>query len=49
MSSIEENLNLGLFGVFLYVFITDFPTVIAPISSIYLLPVTVLLWGRFYA
>jgi uncharacterized membrane protein YdjX (TVP38/TMEM64 family) len=49
MNFIEENLNLGLFGVFLYVFITAFATVVAPISAIPLLPVAVLLWGWFYA
>lgn len=49
MNFIEENLDLGVFGVFLYVFITAFATVVAPISAIPLLPVAVFLWGWFYA
>ena len=49
MEFFEKNLDLGIFGIFLYVFITVFATVVAPISAIPLLPVAVFLWGWFYA
>jgi uncharacterized membrane protein YdjX (TVP38/TMEM64 family) len=49
MDFVKKNLDLGIFGVFLYVFITAFATVVAPISAIPLLPVAVFLWGWFYA
>lgn len=42
---IENNLDIGLLGIFLYIFITAFATVVAPISAIPLLPVAVILWG----
>jgi uncharacterized membrane protein YdjX (TVP38/TMEM64 family) len=46
---IENNLSNGILGILLYIFITTFATVVAPISAIPLLPVAVYLWGWIFA
>jgi uncharacterized membrane protein YdjX (TVP38/TMEM64 family) len=46
---IENYLNKGIIGILLYIFITTFATVIAPISAVPLLPVAVFLWGWIFA
>lgn len=39
--------TLGNFGMFLYVLVAMFATVVAPVSGLPLLPVAVALWGSF--
>ena len=49
MSFIENNLDSGFVGIFIYIFITTFATVIAPISAIPILPLAVFLFGWEFA
>jgi uncharacterized membrane protein YdjX (TVP38/TMEM64 family) len=46
---IENYLDKGIIGIILYLLITTFATVIAPISAVPLLPVAVFLWGWVFA
>lgn len=43
----KNNLDSGILGISIYIFITIFATVVAPFSAIPFLPIAVLLWGPF--
>lgn len=42
---LKSLLDLGIWGLIIYLLITIFATVVAPVSALPLLPVAVLLWG----
>lgn len=44
---IVEYLDLGIVGMFIYVFVGILATVVAPMSAVPLIPIVVVLWGPF--